>query len=206
VVPLCLLLHLLSLCATIWRTFRIHNIRTYFSQHPTNVICLDFCAAVQASGFIAMDMSIRNTAGPNGHQAVALRVGGDQSAFSGLSIEGYQVPILLRTYMFQTQKICSEIETKSTKMKLNSLSHECLIYCWVNVSSQDLLLKEILWSVSHVFSSWQGKKTISWFSQCLWSARETLCKLKYCEGGFFVSIVCVVVMEEMKCDLLFHVF
>jgi pectin methylesterase-like acyl-CoA thioesterase len=90
---------------------------------------LDFCAAVQASGFIAMDMSIRNTAGPNGHQAVALRVGGDQSAFSGLSIEGYQVPILLRTYMFQTQKICSEIETKSTKMKLNSLSHECLIYC-----------------------------------------------------------------------------
>lgn len=84
-----------------------------------------------------MDMSIRNTAGPNGHQAVALRVGGDQSAFSGLSIEGYQVPILLQTYLFQTQRICSEIETKS-------LSHECLIYCGVNVSSQDLLLKEIL--------------------------------------------------------------
>jgi len=74
-----------------------------------------------------MDMSIRNTAGPNGHQAVALRVGGDQSAFSGLSIEGYQVPILLQTYLFQTQRICSEVETKSTKRKLNSLSHECLL-------------------------------------------------------------------------------
>ncbi len=82
-----------------------------------------------------MDMSIRNTAGPNGHQAVALRVGGDQSAFSGLSIEGYQVPILLQTYLFQIQRICSEIETKTTKKKLNSLSHECLIYCGVNVSS-----------------------------------------------------------------------
>ncbi|CAK9234546.1 unnamed protein product [Sphagnum troendelagicum] len=46
--------------------------------------------AVKASGFIAMDMTIRNTAGPNGHQAVAMRIGGDQSAFAGLSIEGYQ--------------------------------------------------------------------------------------------------------------------
>jgi hypothetical protein len=38
------------------------------------------------------------------------------------------------------------------------------------------------------FSSWQGKNIISWFSRCLWSATETLCKLKYCEGGFLVSI------------------
>ncbi|CAK9871325.1 unnamed protein product [Sphagnum jensenii] len=54
--------------------------------------------AVKASGFIAMDMSIRNTAGPNGHQAVALRVGGDQSAFSGLSIEGYQDTLYAYTF------------------------------------------------------------------------------------------------------------
>ncbi len=33
--PLCLLLCLLSLCATIWWTFRLHNIHTYFSQHES---------------------------------------------------------------------------------------------------------------------------------------------------------------------------
>jgi pectin methylesterase-like acyl-CoA thioesterase len=58
-----------------------------------------------------MDMSIRNTAGPNGHQAVALRVGGDQSAFSGLSIEGYQVRILLQT--------CFKLKTFAVKLKPN---------------------------------------------------------------------------------------
>ncbi|XP_019419849.1 PREDICTED: putative pectinesterase/pectinesterase inhibitor 22 isoform X2 [Lupinus angustifolius] len=46
--------------------------------------------AVSGKGFIAKDISFRNTAGPVNHQAVALRVDSDQSAFFRCSIEGYQ--------------------------------------------------------------------------------------------------------------------
>ncbi|MQM18226.1 hypothetical protein Taro_051214 [Colocasia esculenta] len=46
--------------------------------------------AVTGMGFIASDMTIRNTAGPQNHQAVALRVDSDCSAFYRCSIEGYQ--------------------------------------------------------------------------------------------------------------------
>ncbi|KAL4575935.1 hypothetical protein LXL04_012022 [Taraxacum kok-saghyz] len=41
-------------------------------------------------GFIARDMTFRNTAGPEAHQAVALLTSSDQSAFYHCSIEGYQ--------------------------------------------------------------------------------------------------------------------
>ena len=54
-----------------------------------------FFAAVNAPGFIGRDMTIQNTAGPAGEQAVALRAGGDQLAFSNVNLEGYQVLILL---------------------------------------------------------------------------------------------------------------
>ncbi|KAF8394601.1 hypothetical protein HHK36_020815 [Tetracentron sinense] len=46
--------------------------------------------AVSGKGFIARDMTIRNTAGPENHQAVALRVDSDHSAFFRCSVEGYQ--------------------------------------------------------------------------------------------------------------------
>ncbi|XP_020212999.1 putative pectinesterase/pectinesterase inhibitor 22 [Cajanus cajan] len=46
--------------------------------------------AVSGKGFIARDMSFRNTAGPVNHQAVALRVDSDQSAFYRCSVEGHQ--------------------------------------------------------------------------------------------------------------------
>ncbi|XP_030474463.2 putative pectinesterase/pectinesterase inhibitor 22 [Syzygium oleosum] len=46
--------------------------------------------AVSGKGFIARDMTFRNTAGPQNHQAVALRVDSDQSAFYRCSMEGYQ--------------------------------------------------------------------------------------------------------------------
>lgn len=39
------------------------------------------------------DMTIQNTAGAAGEQAVALRAGGDQQAFSNVNLEGYQVTI-----------------------------------------------------------------------------------------------------------------
>ncbi|XP_077218504.1 plant invertase/pectin methylesterase inhibitor superfamily [Tasmannia lanceolata] len=46
--------------------------------------------AVSGMGFIARDITFRNTAGPQSHQAVALRVDSDRSAFFRCSIEGHQ--------------------------------------------------------------------------------------------------------------------
>ncbi|XP_078445067.1 pectinesterase-like [Wolffia australiana] len=46
--------------------------------------------AVVGQGFVAVNMTFRNTAGPEKRQAVALRNGADQSAFYRCSFEGYQ--------------------------------------------------------------------------------------------------------------------
>uniref|UniRef100_J3KYD7 Pectinesterase n=1 Tax=Oryza brachyantha TaxID=4533 RepID=J3KYD7_ORYBR len=46
--------------------------------------------AVSGAGFIARDVTIRNTAGPAAHQAVALRVDSDRSAFFRVAVEGHQ--------------------------------------------------------------------------------------------------------------------
>ena len=43
-----------------------------------------------APNFIAKSIAFENTAGPQGHQAVALRVNGDCSAFFDVAIRGYQ--------------------------------------------------------------------------------------------------------------------
>lgn len=54
--------------------------------------------ACDARGFIARGMTIRNTAGPDGHQAVALRIKGDQSAVFNCNIEGYQDTLYYHQY------------------------------------------------------------------------------------------------------------
>ncbi|TKY52411.1 Pectinesterase protein [Spatholobus suberectus] len=46
--------------------------------------------ATTANDFIAKKIGFENTAGPEGHQAVALRVQGDRSAFFDCSLRGYQ--------------------------------------------------------------------------------------------------------------------
>ncbi|KQK04129.1 pectinesterase [Brachypodium distachyon] len=46
--------------------------------------------AVVGQGFVAVNMTFRNTAGPAKHQAVALRCGADLSTFYQCSFEGYQ--------------------------------------------------------------------------------------------------------------------
>nr|QIR83164.1 pectin methylesterase 6 [Cunninghamia lanceolata] len=46
--------------------------------------------AVTGMGFIARDITFENTAGASNHQAVALRVGSDLSAFYRCSFKGYQ--------------------------------------------------------------------------------------------------------------------
>ncbi|XP_052181337.1 pectinesterase 2-like [Diospyros lotus] len=45
---------------------------------------------IMGNGFIARDITFRNTAGPNKYQAVALRSGSDQSVFYRCGIMGYQ--------------------------------------------------------------------------------------------------------------------
>lgn len=47
-------------------------------------------AAVTGAGFIARGISFENTAGPEQHQAVALRVESDKSAFQDCAILGHQ--------------------------------------------------------------------------------------------------------------------
>ncbi|KAG5222761.1 hypothetical protein OIU77_030661 [Salix suchowensis] len=46
--------------------------------------------AVSGDGFLALDITIDNTAGPEKHQAVALRVNADLVAFYRCSVNGYQ--------------------------------------------------------------------------------------------------------------------
>ncbi|KAK3026928.1 hypothetical protein RJ639_040334 [Escallonia herrerae] len=54
--------------------------------------------AAVGKGFIAKSMTFRNTAGPEGHQAVALRIQSDMSAIFDCSIEGYQDTLYYQTY------------------------------------------------------------------------------------------------------------
>ncbi|KAJ4727906.1 Pectinesterase [Melia azedarach] len=49
-------------------------------------------------GFIAQNMGFTNTAGPEGHQAVALRVQADRAAIFGCRIDGYQDTLYAHTY------------------------------------------------------------------------------------------------------------
>ncbi|XP_016515307.1 pectinesterase 4-like [Nicotiana tabacum] len=46
--------------------------------------------AVESEGFIARGITFRNTAGPEGEQAVALRINGDRAAVFDCSMEGFQ--------------------------------------------------------------------------------------------------------------------
>ena len=55
------------------------------------------CAAVSGRGFIARDITFQNTAGPEKHQAVALRSDSDLSVFYRCGIFGYQDSLYTHT-------------------------------------------------------------------------------------------------------------
>ncbi|KAF2288273.1 hypothetical protein GH714_005761 [Hevea brasiliensis] len=85
--------------ATVGEYLKNYMLECYFYEIQANMtflfnllslIIFWVLVAVSGKGFIARDMTFRNTAGPKNHQAVALRVDSDQSAFYRCSMEGYQ--------------------------------------------------------------------------------------------------------------------
>lgn len=54
--------------------------------------------AVNADDFVAKDLTIENTAGSEGHQAVALRVSGDKAVIYNVEINGYQDSLYAHKY------------------------------------------------------------------------------------------------------------
>lgn len=54
-------------------------------------------AVVNADGFIAQDLCFQNTAGPQKHQAVALRVSGDKVVINRCKIDAYQDTLYTHT-------------------------------------------------------------------------------------------------------------
>lgn len=70
--------------------FKLQNNRDLDVTLHINYFLMSLYSAVIGRGFIAANITVRNTAGPNKHQAVAVRNSADMSAFYKCSFEAYQ--------------------------------------------------------------------------------------------------------------------
>ena len=55
-------------------------------------------AVIEGSGFVGRSFKVQNTAGPSGHQAVAVRVSADQVIFYRCIFEGWQSTLHAHTF------------------------------------------------------------------------------------------------------------
>lgn len=86
-------------------TLSAKEIQGLVTRYYVFSFCIVSLSAVSATGFVAINMTIQNTAGPSMGQAVALRNAADLSAFHRCSIDGYQDTLLAHA-MRQFYKEC----------------------------------------------------------------------------------------------------
>ncbi|KAI8007223.1 Pectinesterase 2 [Camellia lanceoleosa] len=97
--------------------------------------------AVTGGGFIARDITFRNTAGPQNHQAVALRSGSDLSVFYRCGFEGYQDTLYIHSQR-QFYKECDIYGTVDFIFgNAAVVLQNCMIYARKPMSGQKIRIK-----------------------------------------------------------------
>ncbi|XP_051114188.1 putative pectinesterase/pectinesterase inhibitor 45 [Andrographis paniculata] len=91
---------------------------------------------VFGDGFMAQSIGFRNTAGPDKHQAVALRVQADRAIFVNCRMEGYQSPLLAqsRRQFYRSCYITGSIDI--IQGDAAAVFQNCVIYVRKGIESQ----------------------------------------------------------------------